>query len=54
MADRSKINRTTASDFGNIRDADDDDDNEFFANDDNFDDEECEANDPPEGFYFLF
>nr|CAD2188444.1 unnamed protein product [Meloidogyne enterolobii] len=48
MADRSKINRTTASDFGNIRDADDDDDNEFFVNDDNFDDEECEANDPPD------
>nr|CAD2177159.1 unnamed protein product [Meloidogyne enterolobii] len=48
MADRSKINRTTASDFGNIRDAEDDDDNEFFANDDNFDDEECEVNDAPE------
>uniref|UniRef100_A0A1I8BK10 PLAT domain-containing protein n=2 Tax=Meloidogyne hapla TaxID=6305 RepID=A0A1I8BK10_MELHA len=47
MADKSRINKTTVSDFGNIRDSEDGDDNEFFQNDENSDDEECEAYDPP-------
>ena len=53
MEDKSRINRTTVSDFGNIRDSEDDDDNEFFANNENPEDEECETTIEPTGLFII-
>jgi hypothetical protein len=43
MNDRSRIDRTVVSDFGNIRDEENEDDNEFFAPINGSETESCES-----------